>query len=58
MPKALLAPTFREFEVEIFPGANLILEEQPRALLVATHPCNQLMSHVQQGLLCLNETVS
>lgn len=47
MPRDLLAPTFREFQVEIFPAANLILEEKPRALLIATLLCNYLMSRVQ-----------
>lgn len=58
MPRSLLVPTFREFQVGILPAANLILEEDPRALLIATHLCDYLMSHVQQGLLWLNEPVS
>lgn len=58
IPKSLLVPTFREFQVGILPAANLILEEDPRALLTATHLCAYLMSHVHQGLLWLNEPVS
>lgn len=58
MPKTLLVPTFKEFQVETLPAANLILEEDPNALPVATHLCGCLMSHVQQGLLWLNEPVS
>lgn len=57
MPRALLAPTFREFQVEIFPAA-LVLEEKPRALLIGTLLCDYLMSRVQQGFLCFNELVS
>lgn len=58
MPNSLLVPTLRVFQVEILPAANLILEEDPRALLIATHLCDYLMSHVQQGLLRLNEPMS
>lgn len=53
MPKSLLVPTFRKFRVGILPAAYLVLEEDPRALLIATHLCDYLMSHVHKDFFGL-----